>query len=186
MTATVECEIKLHFNSPDEARAAVLAIGATLLRGRRLQEDRLLDSGDGLLRHRTCLLRIRMEAGQDHLTYKGPLQSSTMKVQEELETSVGDGVMLLHLLEELSFHVWFCYQKYREEFAHRDVIAAIDETPVGTFVEIEGNERGITEMSQALGRSPVEYVLDFYRSLFLKYREAYGLAGPDMVFDKDS
>ena len=67
MTATVEREIKLHFNSPDEARAAVLATGATLLRGRRLQEDCLLDSGDGLLRHRTCLLRIRMEAGQSHL-----------------------------------------------------------------------------------------------------------------------
>ena len=186
MTATVEREIKLHFNSPDEARAAVLATGATLLRGRRLQEDRLLDSGDGLLRHRTCLLRIRMEAGQSHLTYKGPLQSSTMKVREELETPVGDGIMLLNLLEELGFHVWFRYQKYREEFAHRDVIVAIDETPVGTFVEIEGNERSITEMAQALGRSPAEYVLDSYRSLFLKYREAHGLAGPDMVFDKDS
>ena len=186
MNVTVEREIKLRFNSPDEARAAILTTGATLVRGRRLQEDRLLDSRDGSLHHQQCLLRIRMEAGQSYLTYKGPVQPSTMKVREEIETSVGDGAVLLRLLEQLGFKVWFRYQKYREEFVHRNVIVAIDETPVGTFVEIEGDERGVTEMAQALGRAPVEYVLDSYRRLFLKYREEHGLTGPDMVFDKDS
>ena len=63
---------------------------------------------------------------------------------------------------------------------------AIDETPVGTFVEIEGDERGITEMAQALGRTSVEYVVESYRSLFLKYQKDHGLAGPNMVFDGPS
>jgi adenylate cyclase class 2 len=79
-------------------------------------------------------------------------------------------------------HVWFRYEKYREEFAHEDVIVAIDETPVGVFVEIEGGEQGIANMAEALGRTPADYILDSYRGLFLKYREACGLTGPDMVF----
>ncbi len=61
---------------------------------------------------------------------------------------------------------------------------AIDETPVGVFVEIEGSERGIEEMTRTLGRSPSDYILDSYRALFLHYRDAHGLAGPDMLFDQ--
>jgi adenylate cyclase, class 2 len=80
--------------------------------------------------------------------------------------------------------VWFRYEKYREEFAHEDVIVAIDETPVGTFVEIEGSEQGIGAMAEALGRSAADYIQDSYRGLFLRYREQFGIAGPDMVFDE--
>jgi adenylate cyclase class 2 len=181
-TTTLEREVKLRFSSPDEARAAVLAAGATPLLGRRLQEDSLLDTEDEQLRRRRCVLRVRVENGKNRLTYKGPVQAGLMKVREEFETVVGDGSVLLRVLEELGLHVWFRYEKYREEFAHEDVIVAIDETPVGTFVEIEGGEQGITAMAEALGRGPGDYLLDSYRGLFLKHRDACGLTGPDMVF----
>ena len=105
-----------------------------------------------------------------------------MKIREELETVVGDGEILLRVLYELGLHVWFRYEKYREEFAHEDVIVAIDETPVGTFVEIEGSEQGIATMADALGRPQSDYIQDSYRGLFLRLREEYGLVGPDMVF----
>ena len=77
---------------------------------------------------------------------------------------------------------WFRYEKYREEFSHEDVTVAIDETPVGVFVEIEGSEEGIAAMAEALGRGPADYLLDSYRGLFLKS----GLGGRDMVFDPDA
>jgi len=80
--------------------------------------------------------------------------------------------------------VWFRYEKYREEFSHEDVIVAVDETPVGVFVEIEGTENGIMAMADALGRTPDDYVLDSYRGLFLKHREQFGLTRTDMVFDR--
>jgi hypothetical protein len=53
---------------------------------------------------------------------------------------------------------------------------------VGTFVEIEGSETGILALSAALGRSPADFVLESYRGLFLRHRDALGLTGRDMVF----
>lgn len=182
-TTTIEREIKLRYDCVESARAAILAAGATPLLGRRLQEDALLDTEDESLRRRRCVLRVRLENGKSRITFKGPVQPSVMKMRDELETIVGDGALLLRIFEELGFHVWFRYEKYREEFAHEDVIVAIDETPVGVFVEVEGSEQGIAEMTAALGRAPADYIVDSYRSLFLRHREELGLNGPDMMFD---
>ncbi len=184
-TTTLEREIKLRYDSVESARAAILATGATPLLGRRLQEDALLDTADESLRRRRCVLRVRLENGKSRLTFKGPVQPSVMKLRDEFETIVGDGMVLLRVFEELGFHVWFRYEKYREEFSHEEVIVAIDETPVGIFVEIEGSEPGIATMATARGRRPNDYVLDSYRGLFLKYRDEYGLTGSDMVFERN-
>jgi adenylate cyclase class 2 len=183
-TNNVEREIKLRYASPDEARAAVLAAGATPLRGRRLQEDCLLDTDDGQLRARGTVLRVRLEGGKSRITFKGAPQPGTMKIREELETVVGDGEILLRVLEELGFRPWFRYQKYREELAHEDVVVAIDETPVGTFVELEGSAEGITTVAGLLGRSPSEYVLDSYRTLFVNWQRERRTTGRDMVFEE--
>jgi len=184
MAAIMEREIKLSFRTPEEARDAILAAGATPLRGRRLQEDCLLDTADDRLHQRRCVLRVRLECGKTLLTFKGPVQMSDMKLREELETVVGDGLLLLRVLEELGFRVWFRYQKYREEFAYECVTVALDETPVGTFVEIEGSEDGIHQMAQALLRKPVDYVLDSYRGLFVKHCQEHGLPVTNMLFEE--
>ena len=44
MTAALEREIKLRFEDPETARAAILRAGATPVRCRRLREDCLLDT----------------------------------------------------------------------------------------------------------------------------------------------
>src|SRR6188472_3674193 len=180
-TTSLEREIKLRFDSVEAAREAVIATGATPLLGRRLQEDSLLDTEDESLRRRRCVLRVRVENGKSRITFKGPVQPSLVKVREELETVVGDGQLLLRILEELGLHIWFRYEKYREEFSHEDVTVAIDETPVGIFIEIEGSDQGIADMTAALGRTPDDYIVDSYRALFLQYREKLGLEGSDMV-----
>jgi adenylate cyclase class 2 len=185
MAAILEREIKLRFATPEEARAAVLASGATPFRGRRLQEDCLLDTADETLRRQRSVLRVRLESGKSLLTFKGPVQPMPLKVREELETVVGDGPLLLRILEDLGFRVWFRYQKYREEFALEDVIVAVDETPVGTFVEIEGGDRGIADMAVALGRAPCDYLLDSYRGLFCEHCRERGLPVTDMLFDDE-
>jgi len=185
MAVTLEREIKLRFDSAEAARVAVLGAGATPVRSRRLQEDCLLDTADEALHVRRCVLRVRIESGKSLLTFKGPVQPSVVKLREELETVIGDGPLVLRILEELGFRVWFRYQKYREEFALDDVIVAVDETPVGAFVEIEGGDRGIVETAGALGRGPADYLLDSYRRLYMLDCDARGVAPGDMLFEDD-
>jgi adenylate cyclase class 2 len=178
----LEREIKIRFDSADEARVKILALGATPLNGRRLQEDCLLDTDDERLRRQRSTLRVRSEGGKSLLTFKGPVYPGLMKMREEYETVAADGAALLTILEELGLHVWFRYEKYREEFTADDIVFAVDETPVGVFVEIEGGEDAIHAAARALGRSPADYITDSYRFLYLQHRDANGLAGHDMVF----
>jgi len=98
---------------------------------------------------------------------------------------IGDGEVIQRVFEELGLHVWFRYEKYREEYAAEDATIAIDETPVGTFVEIEGGEDAILKMTVALGRSPSDFILESYRGLFLQLRERLGLRSSDMIFQQE-
>ena len=127
-------------------------------------------------------MRVRHEGGHSLLTFKGPPQPGPMKLREEHETIVGDGQVLMTILQALGLRIWFRYEKYREEFVAEDVVIAIDETPVGVFVEIEGSEEHIGRTALALGRGPADYITDSYRTLFVAHREQCGANDEDMVF----
>jgi adenylate cyclase, class 2 len=181
----LEREIKLRFESADAARQALVIIGAAPLRARRLQDDRLLDDAAASLMRRGCALRLRQDGTDAHLTFKGPVIPGIMKMREELESAVADNDTLLRILGELGFATRFRYQKYREEFRIPDLaslIVALDETPVGIYVELEGQEADIEAAAQRLGRAPADYVRASYRTLFLEYREAHHVAASDMLF----
>jgi adenylate cyclase class 2 len=186
----IEREIKLRFESAAAAREAVARLGATPFRARRLQDDRLLDRDDEVMRSRGCALRIRRDGDATVLTFKGPIVPGAMKMREELETSAGSADMLARIFEALGFTARFRYQKYREDYRLDGVIVSIDETPIGTFVELEGDEAAIAAAAARMGRGPADYVLGSYRTLFLQHRQAHGLpagddgaAAGDMVFD---
>jgi adenylate cyclase class 2 len=101
-----------------------------------------------------------------------------MKMREELETPVGDADVLVGILEALGFHPGFKYEKFREEFRSADTILAVDETPVGVFVEIEGDEESVHALARLMDRSPADYITDSYRALFVKD----GVRSGDMLF----
>jgi adenylate cyclase class 2 len=116
------------------------------------------------------------------LTFKGPVLPGAVKIREEYETIAADGRMLLTILNELGLRVWFRYQKYREEFAAGDVVIAIDETPIGVFVEIEGSETHIAHAAACLGRTSADYVTGSYRWLYVEHCRERGVAPGDMLF----
>lgn len=182
MSTPLEREVKLRFESPPAARAAVAATGATPLRPRRLQSDVLFDTEQRVLSARSQVLRVRIEAGHSYVTFKSPAEHPTLKLREEIETGVEDGERLVTIFLRSGFRIWFRYQKYREEFALDDVIIAVDETPVGTFVEIEGSDRGIVAAVDALGRGPADYIVESYRALFVRHCNERGIPAGDMVF----
>ena len=184
MDNEVEREIKLPYDSPAAARRAVVEAGATPLRARRLQNDCLLDRETQPLGVRHATLRIRVDGDRAYVTFKGAPTLARTKVREELETTVGDGALLLRLFERLGFHVWFRYQKYREEFRRGDLVIAVDESPIGTFVELEGSEQDILAMARTLERPASDFVLDSYLALFRKHCAARGSTATHMLFDE--
>ena len=52
-----------------------------------------------MLRGRRSALRVRVESGKSLITFKGPVQPAEIKMRDELETVVGDGPLVLTILE---------------------------------------------------------------------------------------
>jgi adenylate cyclase, class 2 len=178
----IETEIKLRFESGDAARQAIDTLGAAPHTPRRLQDDALLDDEAGTLYGRRSALRVRREGDRGFVTFKGPVIPGPMKSREEIETSIGDGDTMLRVFRELGYTPRFRYQKYREERRLGGLIVAIDETPIGVFVELEGPEAEIAAAAGRLGFTPAEYIRGSYRTLFLAYRERHGLTSDHMLF----
>ena len=112
------------------------------------------------------------------MTYKGPRVTGTgVKSRPEIEVTVEDADAAQQVLEALGYRKVFRYQKYREAFRWRDAEIVVDETPIGTFLEVEGPIETIHAAAAALGRGPADYVEESYAALFL----ASGRSG-DMVF----
>lgn len=178
----IETEIKLRFESGDAARRAVDTLGAAPYAPRRLQDDALLDDEAGTLYGRRSALRVRRDGDSGFVTFKGPVIPGPMKSREEIETSIGDGDKLLRVFRELGYTPRFRYQKFREERRLGGLIVAIDETPIGVFVELEGPEAEISAAAARLGFTPDDYIRASYRTLFLEYRQAHGLTSDHMIF----
>ena len=192
MNTLIEREIKLRYTTCNEARLAVDGLEGSPLRDRRLQDDYLLDLPNGELQHQGCALRVRIEKSDitnksiyetTTVTFKGPPLPDVMKVREELETTVGNGKLFLRILVKAGWSVWFRYQKYREEFKRDDVVIAIDETPVGAFVELEGNELTIRNLASALGRTTDDYIIASYRQLYVEHCINTNKPMENMVFN---
>ena len=180
MAAPVETEIKLRLDGPDAARRAVTALGASLQKPRHLEDNVLYDDATSSLYGSGQALRLRRADGRAIVTHKGPRQDrgDGIKGRSETELEVSDGGAFHAILTALGYRPVFRYQKYREAWRWRDVEIVIDETPIGTFLEIEGPVATIHEAARALGRGPGDYIADSYAALFF----AAGGTG-DMVFE---
>jgi adenylate cyclase class 2 len=178
----IEQEVKLAFDSVEAARRAVTTAGGRLLVSVRLLVDTLFDTADQRLRRDGCALRLRRDAQSAFLTFKGPAQPGEVKAREEIEFSVGNADASDALLRALGFRRWFLYEKYREEYAVGDARVMIDETPIGTFIEIEADPAGIARAASRLGRTRDHYRLESYARLYFQWCEDRGVVPGDMKF----
>src|SRR5207302_6397583 len=117
-------------------------------------------------------LRIRMVEGGGWLTYKGVAQEtgrSPLKVREEIESAVSDPEKLITLFERLGYHRAFRYQKYRTTYKIRFDGAALevafDETPMGNFIEIEGDERRVLGILERASFTVADSIRESYPEL---------------------
>jgi predicted adenylyl cyclase CyaB len=177
----LEQEVKLAFDSPEAARQAVSAAGGRLVRHRRLIDDRLFDDERRQLQEAGAALRVRLDGERCVLTWKGPATRGPVKSREELETGVDDAGTLLAVLTALGYYQRFRSQKYREEYEVDSSLVTIDETPLGCFVEIEATPARIAAVTIAIGKSPADYKLESYPTLWRHWCTHHGRAFGDML-----
>jgi adenylate cyclase, class 2 len=134
------------------------------------------------------------------LTFKQPMSQpgiagiesasyGSYKIREEIEVEVAEAGNLARIFEGLGMSGWFRYEKYRTTFRLPDskdwakgLLIELDETPIGTFVELEGPAAAIDRAAKELGFSKQDYVLKNYLRLYLDDCRRKGLEPRHMVF----
>lgn len=164
----LEQEVKLKFASLEAARQAVHTAGGRLVRSRRLQHDRFLDTPELGLSSKRLALRLRREPDRATITYKGVPEGGPVKSREEIETTVADADALELLCARLGFSEQWRFEKHREDYALGDARVFVDDSPVGVFVEIEATPDLIEKTAALLGKTPADYILSSYRTLSMK------------------
>jgi adenylate cyclase class 2 len=136
------------------------------------------------------------------LTFKSPPESLAIgtptrqlhpggryKIREETELVITDAAALQKIFEGLGLRGWFRYEKYRTTYkfparlkwAH-GLLVEVDETPIGTFVELEGPGEAIDRAAGELGFSHYDYIQKNYLVLYLDDCKKRGEQPTHMLF----
>jgi adenylate cyclase class 2 len=142
----------------------------------------VFDTVELALRGERKLLRLREYGEERILTYEGPPEDGPHKVREEIETRVTDAAAMRQLLARLGYQVVFRYEKYRAEYEADGGMAVVDETPVGNFIELEGEAEWIDRKAGEMGFTAADYITLSYGSLYLDWCARQGLEPGHMEF----
>jgi adenylate cyclase, class 2 len=183
---SIETEVKIRIDDPEAFSLRLGLSKPDVLTVRHFEDNYLLDFHDRRLGDGQQVLRIRLAEGRGILTYKGPPhQQGIFKKREELETGIHDGAIALEVLKRVGMSVSFRYQKYRREFLLDGIHVAIDETPIGSYAELEGPEEGIRRIAEKLRIPEAQFIRSSYYSLYLDYCREKGHHPGNMVFCDD-
>ncbi len=86
------------------------------------------------------------------------------------------------MLARLGYRVVFRYEKYRAEYVKDGGLALVDETPIGVFIELEGEPDWIDGHARRLGFSPEHYITESYGSLYLAWCKEQAIEPGHMEF----
>jgi len=182
-----ETEIKLRAPSPGAAAELLTTHGFSVVKPRVFERNAMFDTPAGELRAAGKILRLRQAGDRATLTFKGEASTGRHKSREELETTVADPSMLALILERLGYRRTFIYEKYRTEFEDEDGcgVATLDETSIGTFLELEGPAEWIDATAAHLGFRESDYITASYGRLYLEWCAARDLTPANMTLDPE-
>lgn len=200
-----EIEIKLPVVDLVATIRAIRALGA-FSRGRIFESNTLYDTPHSDLRCRGRLLRVRSESSAPDnsrnrdkhanrvrrvvLTSKAPPHQPRRSNQKSPYKERAEREVVAHheardwpsTLTTIGFQPAFRYQKYRTSFRLRGLQLDLDETPVGTFLELEGRPAAIDRIASALGYHPSAYIRGTYWDVYAADCRRRGRPIKNMVF----
>lgn len=182
----MEREVKIRIGDPAAIRARLMEAGWVEVEPRGLERNTVYDTAERDLLESGRLLRLRAARGRFVLTVKGPVAAGEAhKLRDEFEIESSDGEAFKGLLTTLGYCPVWRYEKYRTGF-HRegdDGEVLLDETPIGSFIELEGAGDWIDRTAAGLGYNSEQYILTSYGTLYREYAANRPEAKPDMTFD---
>jgi adenylate cyclase, class 2 len=192
-----EIEVKLRVAEVTSVLGNLRRLGASE-RGRVLERNTLYDTPDSALRMTRCVLRVRQEVGAPSwtvragrsravVTFKSPVPTialSRYKEKLERETAILHPERWVRMLRSLGFRPGFRYEKYRTSFQLMGLDVSLDETPVGTFLELEGPRRAIDRVARELGYLRRDYARGTYWDLYAADCRRRGRLPRNMVFHR--
>ena len=207
-----EIEIKLRIRDEKALCKSLKRLGARPVHGRGArmwQQNVLFDTPQGGLAKHGQLLRIRTErlirhaqngregAEQVLVTFKRPMEVGATvvderprhRIREETEVAVANAVSLTKIFEGLGMSGWFRYERYRTTYVlpsakrwAKGLLIEWDDTPIGTFVELEGPPEAIDRAAEELGFSKRDYILKNYLVLYVEDCRRRGVEPRHMLF----
>jgi adenylate cyclase class 2 len=194
-----EIEIKLRIKDIPEILRKIKSLRAQS-QTRVQEQNTLYDTPQSDLRRRDMLLRLRIETPTPHnarstrreriiLTSKAPPQTKpTKKPPRYKERAEREQVVpqssqqWAATLTSLGFRPTFRYDKFRSTFRLPNLHLDLDETPAGTFLELEGKPQAIDRAAQALGFSQQAYLRSTYWDLYAADCRRRGITPKNMLF----
>jgi adenylate cyclase class 2 len=204
----IETEIKLAVRDVKALQRRIKKMGGKSVGagdGRVHELNVIFDTPDGGLAKHGQLLRIRTETPQGAgkkaaakrvvLTFKQPTvrgiseEGSRFKSREETEVEVVEQGPLVKIFEGLGLRGWFSYEKYRTTFKlggaakwAAGLLIELDETPAGTYLELEGPPEAIDRAAAALGYSHQDYMQKNYLAIYAEDCKRRGVTPGNMLF----
>ena len=174
-----EIEIKLRVRDVPALIANIRRLGASCA-GRVFEQNMLYDTPGEDFRRSGRLLRVRVETPAPSrlirggrrktvVTSKSPApRSAHSRYKEKLERELPlqSPRRWPAMLRSIGFRPGFYYEKYRTTFRLPGLHLELDETPVGSFLELEGPPQAIDRAARALGFSPRDYIRATYWDVF--------------------
>lgn len=170
----METEAKFRLSHPERMRMQLRRGGWRIRQSRRRESNWIFDDDRGSLRRRGLLLRLRHSGASWRLTVKGPAQlRAGVKRRPEYETALGDGKTIQQMLKILGWKASLRYDRFRTSFQRAGEPGHLDwdETPFGTYLELEGPAAWIRRTARELGLDSGQAEPRTYPELYQQWRK---------------
>ncbi len=143
-----------------------------------------LDLPERKLEKNHQVLRLRSDSSGYTLTYKSTITNTNgIAEREEIETKVENFEKTHKILLNLGYEDAFVYEKYRSIFILDQTKIMADHTPIGDFVEIEGeNAKEIHAAAEKLGLDWHTSTTKSYQTLYKEWAVSHQITPKNMVF----
>src|SRR5437868_4757381 len=185
MSSSHEVEIKFRIADIDRLAARLRQLGFQQVTPRTHEMNTLFDLPGHPLRNRGDVLRLRKYGETWILTHKtkSQKQNGRHKTRVETETRVDNGEKMEAILRALQFEPSFRYEKFRAEWKGGIGHVVIDETPIGTYGEIEGPPEWIDSVASDLEIDRKDYITETYAGLFFAWKRQTKSTAQEMTFE---